>query len=443
MKDCTFRLKFPKLLLLMGFVCFSLVALATVQTIVPAEAAADADHGPTHVLTDGVTSTIFLPLVAKDYVRLATRMGYDAITFPITRYPDIRALRAGWYVDWTVQTAPVRPGGIEHAQGIRVHQKLACGEFQNANRSTCPYAQPRDYQFLPDQATIEAAAKASPGDIWLVGNELDRVDWAYCAVNVDPCPGNQIKQAGQDEILPETYARAYHDLYTIIKTADPSARVTNGGIIQATPLRLQYLTLIWDAYRTLYGVDMPVDIWNVHNFIIREKKNEYGADIPPGLPGNPTIGEYTKSDWTHIDHTIFDQQIRAFRQWMKDRGQQDKPLIVSEYGMLFHHCAETDRNGICIKDFSNKQVALDFMTWTFGYFLQTRDCTLGLAADDCHLVQRWTWFGLDIVGSDGAGNPTFGQNEHTSLFNNTTLQMTEAGGLFKQFVENNLTDLAK
>jgi hypothetical protein len=443
MKGFEFKLKFPMLLLLMGVVCFSTFALVTKHMVVPAKAAEDPGNAPTNVLTDVVDSNVFLPLVTKNYLRLATRMGYDATHSPITRYPDIRVLRAGWYVDWSVQAAPVRPDGIEHAQNIRVHQKLACGEFQHANRSTCPYAQPLDYLFLPDQATIEAAAKASPGDIWLVGNEMDRVDWAYCAVSVDPCPANQIKQTGQDEILPETYARAYHDLYTIIKNADPTARVANGGVIQATPLRLQYLTIVWDTYRTLYGADMPVDIWNVHNFIIREKKNEYGADIPPGLPGNPTIGAYTTSDWTHIDRAIFDQQIRAFRQWMKDRSQQDKQLIVSEYGMLFHHCAEVDRNGICVKDLNNKQVALDFMTWTFGYFLNTRDCTLGLATDDCLLVQRWTWFGLDIVGTDDVGNPTFGQNEHTSLFNSTTLQMTEAGSLFRQFVENNIAALAK
>lgn len=435
--------KYRRLLQLIIAAGFALIAWVSVTPMAPVQAAEELGSAPTVVMTGELTSTLFLPMITNDYVRLATRMGYDAAQYPITRYPALRDLQAGWYVDWTVQIPPVRPGGMEHAQGVRVHQKLVCGDFQNGNRSACPYVQPLDYVFYPDQATIETAAKASPGDLWLIGNEMDRVDWTYCAVNTNPCPSEQVKQAGQDEILPESYARAYHDLYAIIKNADPTARIAIGGIIQATPLRLQYLSLIWDAYHTLYGADMPVDIWNVHNFIVREKKNEYGADVPPGLPNNPTVGEYTDNDWTHIDRTIFDRQIRAFRQWMKDRGQQDKQLIVSEYGMLYHHCVEYDKKGVCVKDLNNKQVALDFMTWTFDYFLNTRDCDLGLATDDCHLVQRWTWFGLDIVGTDSAGNVSFGHNEHTSLFNSTTLQMTEAGTLFKQFVQNNFAALAK
>ncbi len=447
MVDSTARQKLSMLIWLTGVVGFGLAVWLAVSGAAPVKAAArlfSPQIAPTSVLTDSLTAPIFLPLIAHSGpVELAKRMGYDAIQMPITRYPALSTLRAGWYIDWLVQVAPVRPDGMEHVQMIRVHQKLACGQFQNGDRAACPYALPLDYQFYPAPATIEAAAKASPGDLWIIGNEMDRVDWRYCAVSTNPCPGDQIVQAGQDEMLPETYARAYHDLYVMIKNADPTARVANGGVIEATPLRLEYLTIIWNTYRALYGVDMPVDLWNVHNFILREQKSGYGADIPPGLPDNPKLGEYTTSDWTHIDHGIFDQQIRAFRQWMKERGQQDKPLIVSEYGMLFHHCVEANSQGVCIKDLNNSQVVLDFMTWTFDYFLNTQDCTLGLATDDCRLVQRWTWFGLDIVGTDSAGNATFGQNEHSSLFNSTTLQITEAGARFAQFVENYLAALAK
>lgn len=443
MKGFTLNFKIPLLLFVMSVFCFGVPALFNSQTVTPVKAAAALQDAPTIALTGELTTSVYIPMVANDYARLATRMGYDAALYPVTRYPEIRSLHAGWYVDWNVQVNPIRPGGMEHAQVIRLHQKLACGTWYNGNRTACPYAQPLDYVFSPNQATIEAAAKANPGDMWLIGNESDRIDWTYCATNDNPCPSDQVQQVGQDEMLPETYARAYHDLYEVIKNADPTARIANVGLIQATPLRLQYLTIVWDTYHNLYGTDMPVDIWNVHNFIIREKKNEYGGDIPPGLPDNPTVGLYTDNDWTHIDHTIFSQQIHAFRQWMKDRGQQDKPLIVSEYGMLYHHCVERDKNGNCTKDLNNKDVALGFMTWTFDYFLHERDCTLGPASDNCNLVQRWTWFGLDIVGTDSKGNLSFGHNEHTSLFNSTTLQMTEAGGLFQQFVLNNWDALAK
>ncbi|MCX6044507.1 MAG: hypothetical protein NT075_05290, partial [Chloroflexi bacterium] len=162
------RRKFPVLRLLIGMVGLGLAALLAVGGGGAMKVAKAAELAPTTVLTTILTSTVFLPLITNDYITLARRMGYDAIQSPITRYPALHALRAGWYVDWSVQVAPVRPDGIEHVQVIRVHQKLVCGQFQNGDRAACPYAQPLDYQFYPTQATIETAAKASPGDMWLI-----------------------------------------------------------------------------------------------------------------------------------------------------------------------------------------------------------------------------------------------------------------------------------
>ena len=34
---------------------------------------------------------------------------------PITRYPAIRSLNAGWYLNWAVSINPVRPAGMEFA----------------------------------------------------------------------------------------------------------------------------------------------------------------------------------------------------------------------------------------------------------------------------------------------------------------------------------------
>ena len=79
------------------------------------------------------------------------------------------------------------------------------------------------------------------------------------------------------------YAWAYHDLYMAIKGWDPTARVSAGGIIQATPLRLQYMDRVWDEYQSRYGERMPVDVWNIHAFVLREGRNSWGADIPAGI----------------------------------------------------------------------------------------------------------------------------------------------------------------
>ncbi len=254
---------------------------------------------------------VYLPLIYTPLI--SYRLGFGASTGPITRFPEIASLKAGWYYDWGVRANPVRPNLMEYVQTIRVHQQLTCELYSaNAhNRAICPYAVPHDYVFSPGLDQIAAAARANPGALWLIGNEMDRRDW----------PGG-----GQDETLPETYAVAYHDLYHFIKSVDPRARIAIGGVIQATPLRLEYLTKIWNTYQQRYGSPMPVDIWNVHNFILKETADDYGAGIPPG--SNALQGVTYPTDRTHVDMTIFDQQIRAFRSWMKERGQQNKPLRV-------------------------------------------------------------------------------------------------------------------
>lgn len=385
---------------------------------------------------------VYLPIVNNDAMTLAGRLGFGAGTFPISRYPNVRDLRAGWYLNWSTTNKPLRPGGIEYAQVIFVHQKLACGDRRNGDREACPYAQPLDYAIGPALENLDDLVARNPGQIWFIGNEMDRRDWNYCAAyeaDGRTCKPGQIKSDGQGEILPETYVRAYHDAYEVIKAADPTARVGIGGIIQATPLRLQYLTLVWDAYRATYSVDMPVDIWNVHNFALREERNNYGADIPPGLPGDPQVGAYTDNDCTHTDMAVFDQQIRAFRQWMKDRGQQQKELYVTEYGVLY---SQVVNQPLCHINFADANLVHNFMLSTFDYFLNTKDCDLGLAADDCRLVQRWLWFSLDHGYTNQAGNivHTYA-NYYASLVDIATFQFTEAGRLFAEYAQQHMDEL--
>jgi hypothetical protein len=298
---------------------------------------------------------------------------------------------------------------------------------------------PHSYTVGPSRPTIVQAARRNPGSLWLIGNEMDRKDWAG---------------GGQDEILPQLYADAYYEMYTLIKDADPTAKIAIGGIIQPTPLRLEYLTIVWDTYLAKYGSPMPVDVWNTHNFMIREQLNGWGADVPPGV--NATVGEYVfqrnpdgsfrldesgnripMSDHTyHIDMAIFDQQIRAFRRWMAERGQQNKPLIVTEYGVLYD-------NGTLFPiragqppayTYDDPTPVVDFMLKTFDYFLHTRDCSIGYLADDCRLVQAWNWFSLNSYG---------GLNQHAKLVNSTTRMPTKAGEAFGNYSRLNIMPLSR
>ncbi len=275
--------------------------------------------------------------VSKGLYSLRQRLGVGASSRRVTQ-EVARELEFGWYLDWTARADAFRSPEVEYLPMIRIKN-----------------GQPH----LKGDA-LRQAVKALPGAVWLIGNEPD-VKW-------------------QDNVPPEVYAQVYHDLYDQLKVLDPACQVAIGGVSQPTPLRMRYLNLILEAYQSQYGEPMPVDVWNVHNFILREERDSWGVDIPPGLTEQTGI-LYEITD--HDDLTIFRQQIVEFRKWMRDRGQQDKPLIVSEYGILM-----PNEYG-----FPARRVE-QFMVDTFEFFRTAVDPALGYAADGYRLVQRWCWFSL-------------------------------------------------
>jgi len=268
------------------------------------------------------------------------RWGVGLAAEPISRY-NVEPLRLGWYLDWTARPDPPRPHNVEYAQMARLRGGI----------------------LRPDAETIASIAEATPGSLWLIGNEPD-VKW-------------------QDNVEPAVYAQLYHEAYFAIKGADATAQVAIGGVTQPTPLRLRYLNLVLAAYQEQFSAEMPVDVWNVHNFILREERGSWGVDIPPGLPDeHGRLYEIDHGD----DLEIFRQQIVDFRQWMAEHGYQNKPLVVSEYGILM-----PEEYG-----FPPERVVA-FLTGTFDFFLTASDPALGYPADDYRLVQRWCWYSLDAT----------------------------------------------
>lgn len=245
--------------------------------------------------------------------------------------------RPGWYLDWKVHVTPERTPDIEFVQMVRLQQ----GEARNT---------PED---------IRRAAETHPGALWLIGNEPD-VAW-------------------QDNSTPEQYVRAYHDLYQTIKTADPTARLAIGGISQVTPLRMRYLQKIWDLYRAQYAADMPVDVWNIHTFVLREEKDSWGVGLPPGFDDATDGTLWNIEDHNRID--LLQREVVAFRQWMAAHGQRQKPLIVSEYGILMP------------ADYGfPPEIVAAYLTDSFNYFTAASDAHIGNTNDDNRLVQRWCWY---------------------------------------------------
>ena len=250
----------------------------------------------------------------------------------------VERLGIGWYLNWGTQLHPPQPGGAMFWQMVRVSEQ----------------------EYQPDAAQIQAIAEANPGSTFLIGNEPD-VAW-------------------QDNTTPERYAELYGQLYALLKDADPTCQVAIGGVSQPTPLRMAYLDRVLVAYERRYGEPMPVDIWNVHGFLLREERDSWGVGIPPGFANERGV-LYDIED--HDDLAAFQSQLLSFRQWMAKHGQRDRPLVVSEYGLLM----PADYG------FGEARVKA-FLYATFDFLVEARDTEVGYPADDDRLVQWWAWYSL-------------------------------------------------
>jgi hypothetical protein len=278
-----------------------------------------------------------------------------------------------------------------------------------------------DYATSPELTGLGLARQidARPGGLWLVGNEPER-------------------REVQDDICPRDYARAYHDVYHFIKSRDPSARVSAGGLVLVSPMRLAYLDIVWDAYLEFYGETMPVDVWAAHLYVLSETGS---GDAHQALGVDPDLGQLYSGNCAdpdtlcHAEHDDLDlvfDQILQMRRWMKARGHQDRPLIITEYGIIkpYHMgpgatcaletCTETGDGCFCDElgeTFHPRRVG-QFLVDTFDMMRAASDDDLGYPPDDHRLVQQWLWFKLatdephyighpanivdpDVVGPDG------------------------------------------
>lgn len=303
------------------------------------------------------------------------------ITSGAATYP-VADLRMGWYQDYAARLEPVRPNGAIYAQTLRLAQT---GDDS--------------YSVRPSISVIEEIAAQNPGAIWFVGNEPDRIIY-------------------QDDIEPQVYALAYHELYGVIKAVDPTARLFAGTIVQPTPLRLMYLDKVLTSYQEKYGTAMPVDGWSIHNFILNEAKcgvfppsECWGADIPPGVDATEGL-RVDVQDNDNFD--LFVEQIERFRDWMWRHGYRDTPLYLSEYGVLMPQGAGF------LPDFTAERVS-QFMVKTFDYLLTTTDDEKGYPRDGNRLVQRLSWFSTDYTAYNGY------------LFDPGSKDFTEIGLAYKNY----------
>lgn len=352
-------------------------------------ASGEAMGGRDSLSSSALSSTTFLPLIVRDYDRALfpnCRYGIAAWDYMMVHFDIASILGAGWRLNFYTAQSPVGAPRVEFAQMIRLSQDRGGSEVCGPDYG---------YAINPSTATLTTRVLANPGSLWIIGNEMDRV--------------------GQDGVCPQQYAEAYHDLYYRIKNLDPAAQVAVGGLVEVTPARMQYLDIVWNTYLQKYGAPMPVDVWTMHIYILSESNNgdayiALGTDPRLAIP--PSFDCADPNSICHAEHDdmdLFIEQVVRMRQWMKAHGQQDRPLLLSEYSLLkpYHfygtctieRCPplpEEPEGCFCDENretFHPRRVA-EFMEATFDYLETARDPALGYPADDYRLVQQWLWFSL-------------------------------------------------
>ncbi|MBI5878436.1 MAG: hypothetical protein HZB53_12375 [Chloroflexi bacterium] len=319
----------------------------------------------------------------------------------------------GWYLDFNVRYNYDAMPGAEYAQVIRIKQdrNIVTGYYSPTYTV---------YPALADNG-LGAFIASAPGALWIVGNEPDRGPLV-------PTDTDRV----QDDTFPDVYAAAYHDVYQYIKSHDARAQVAVAGLVEVTPGRLNYLDQVWQAYQTRYGATMPVDVWNMHLYVLPETDHSgtqaFGsASVAKGTPLSLGKREglslqfdaaaqqfcsnslyYCWAQHDNIDE--FKAQVIAMRTWMKANGQQNKPLILTEFGILWgddrvawpnnpYNCWVVDEYGHCY----TPERAAQFLDRSFNYLNTAQDAGIGYPMDGNRLVQQWMWFHMNN-GVNGLGH---------------------------------------
>jgi hypothetical protein len=302
---------------------------------------------------------------------------------------------AGWYVFF---------GGFTDAAGKDVQIAPVISVKQDKNGAV--YLD--TYTINPALNALQPIIEAFPGTLWIVGNEVDR----------GPDPGELT--TGQGDTFPTVYAEAYHEVYHFIKGIDPTALVANSAPVEVTPGRLQYLDLMWQAYQDQFGEPMPVDVWNMHVYVLPEAELDgtpngianvaLGTDPSlakrgPGANSAQCVLDEIYCFAEHDDVNLFEQQARAMRQWMFDHGQWQKPLILSEYSILYPCDDPQGVNCDYLRDeFGNdfdKQRVKNYLAATATKLEGMTDPIIGNPLDGRRLVQQWAWFSIHTTTQVG------------------------------------------
>jgi hypothetical protein len=276
---------------------------------------------------------------------------------------DLTTVGVGYYLDWTSSRSPTVPQSISFVHVLQIGN----GSFAGV------------------KANLKTKVENNLGAVWIVGNEPDN---------------NRNNE--QDDVTAEVYAARFFDLATIIRATDPSAKITFGTIIMSTKLRIRYIQRAWDELKRLTGSEANasalVDIWTPHGFILNEEAptaanpGPWGSGIPLGFENDHADQEIV--DITEIGNLDkFITRMKRFRQFMKDNGEQNKPLWLTEYGIL---AASQDPPNSTVQYYLYPEsVTAKFFSDTVNWMESYIDPNLGMPGDGNRLIQKWFWYSLN------------------------------------------------
>lgn len=156
--------------------------------------------------------------------------------------------------------------------------------------------------------SLRDVARAQPGSYWIVGNEpnVPGQDWVT---------GDLYPTAGRN------HAIAYKRYRDVILGVDPTAKFVVGNMLNHATTCTgcsgiargdTYLEALRAAYQSLYGTELPVDVWGLHLYVI---------------------------DWDHppmTDTAELIQNAEAFRAYVDSLpGGTGKPIWITEMGVIW------------------------------------------------------------------------------------------------------------
>jgi hypothetical protein len=180
-------------------------------------------------------------------------------------------------------------------------------------------------RYGPLDERLEGVIRDHPGSWWAVGNEPN-----------DP---------NQDNRTPAEYAEFYHDFWHWAKEIDRDLRIIPAGLSNAD---WRWAGEFRAAYHAAYDVYPPVDGWNIHNYLLESTVDPYDVDE-------------------------FKRRIIGFRHWMMEIGEAEKPLFLTEFGVLYG-------SGCCDRPIDPPAKTIAFMRETVTWLAET------------DYVQHWAWF---------------------------------------------------